>query len=93
MVAACSKVVQDVPPFVLADGSPAEGRSINKIGMERAGFSNEAIAAAKIVFKLLYKQGLNRTQAMEELASRPETDQPVVREMAAFLEQSGRGLA
>lgn len=93
MVAACSKVVQDVPPFVLADGSPAEGRSINKIGMERAGFSSEAIVAAKLVFKLLYKQGLNRTQAMEELASRPEADQTVVREMAAFLEQSGRGLA
>ncbi len=93
MVAACSKVVQDVPPFVLADGSPAEGRSINKIGMERAGFSSDEIVLAKMVFKLLYKEGLNRTQAMEELASRPQADHPVVSEMSTFLKRSGRGLA
>ncbi|MGE4551447.1 MAG: acyl-ACP--UDP-N-acetylglucosamine O-acyltransferase, partial [Opitutales bacterium] len=73
MVAACSKVVQDVPPFVLADGSPAEGRSINKVGMERAGFSSKAIAVARMVFKLFYKQGLNRTQALSELASSPDS--------------------
>ncbi|MBO94736.1 MAG: acyl-[acyl-carrier-protein]--UDP-N-acetylglucosamine O-acyltransferase [Opitutales bacterium] len=93
MVSACSKVVQDVPPFVLADGSPAEGRSINKIGMERAGFSADAIAVARMLFKLLYKEGLNRTQALEEFASRPEAEHPVAQEMIDFLESSGRGLA
>jgi len=93
MAAACSKVVQDVPPFVLADGSPAEGRSINKVGMERAGFSSEAIAVARMIFKLLYKEGFNRTQALEKLASRPEADHRVAREMIGFLERNGRGLA
>ena len=93
MASACSKVVQDIPPFVLADGSPAEGRSINKVGMERAGFSAEAIAVGRMVFKLLYKEGLNRSQAMKALASSPDVDHPVVREMVAFLERSGRGLA
>ena len=93
MVAACSKVVQDVPPFVLADGSPAEGRSINKVGMERAGFSSEAIAVARMVFKLFYKQGLNRTQALSELASSPDSAHEIVRAMVDFLERDGRGLA
>ena len=93
MVAACSKVVQDVPPFVLADGSPAEGRSINKIGMERSGFSAEDVAGTRMVFKLLYKKGLNRSQALEELASKAEADLAVVREMIAFLQASSRGLA
>ena len=41
MVSACSKLVQDVAPFMLADGSPAEVRSINKVGMERNGFTKD----------------------------------------------------
>jgi len=51
MVSACSKLVQDVPPFMLADGFPAEVRSINKIGMERNGFSTDDIDAVRGVFK------------------------------------------
>ena len=39
MLSACSKLVQDTPPYMLADGSPAEVRSINKVAMDRAGFS------------------------------------------------------
>ena len=93
MAAACSKVVQDVPPFVLAEGTPAEGRSINKIGMERADFPASSIATAKKVFKILYKQGLNRSQALRELASRPELEDSVSHEIVAFLERDGRGLA
>ncbi|MBL64282.1 MAG: acyl-[acyl-carrier-protein]--UDP-N-acetylglucosamine O-acyltransferase [Opitutae bacterium] len=93
MAAACSKVVQDVPPFVLAEGTPAEGRSINKIGMERADFPASSIAAAKKVFKILYKQGLNRSQALRELESLPELEGSVTREIVAFLKRDGRGLA
>jgi len=93
MAAACSKVVQDVPPFVLAEGIPAEGRSINKIGMERAGFPADSIAVARKVFKVLYKQGLNRSQALQEIASHPELDDPISCEIIAFLERDGRGLA
>ena len=34
----CSKIVQDVPPFMIADGNPARIRDIDKVGMERHGF-------------------------------------------------------
>ena len=37
IIGGCSKVVQDVPPFMMADGNPAETRTINKVGMERNG--------------------------------------------------------
>jgi acyl-[acyl carrier protein]--UDP-N-acetylglucosamine O-acyltransferase len=47
MVGACSKVVQDVPPYMMADGSPARTRTINKVGLERNGVSEEAQAALK----------------------------------------------
>ena len=58
MLSACSKLVQDVPPYMLADGAPAEVRSINKIAMERAGFSSDQIEMVKGIFKTLYKADL-----------------------------------
>ena len=64
MVSACSKLVQDVPPYMLADGFPAEVRSINKIGMERNGFSSEDLENVRAVFKTIYKSDFNRSQAM-----------------------------
>src|SRR6185436_12299408 len=47
IIGGCSKVVQDVPPYMLADGNPAETRTINKVGLERNGISEESQAALK----------------------------------------------
>ena len=53
MIGGCSKVVQDVPPFMMADGNPAETRTINKVGMERNGVSEEAQTALRQAYKIL----------------------------------------
>ena len=94
MVSACSKLVQDVPPFMLADGSPAEVRSINKVGMERAGFTKNDLDIAKGVFKILYRGDLNRRQAIEYLqnGSTLAADE-ITKEIVHFTEQSDRGIA
>ena len=84
MVAACAKLVQDVPPFMLADGSPAEVRSINKVGMERAGFPSEDIEVARSVYKTLYRKGLNRSQALEELDGDSTLVGSIAEEIKAF---------
>ncbi len=93
MVAACSKLVQDIPPFMLADGVPAEVRSINKVGMERAGFRGEDVEAARSVYKTLYRNGLNRSQALAELGEGSSIDNSIAREITDFIRESGRGLA
>ena len=94
MVSACSKLVQDVPPFMLADGSPAEVRSINKVGMTRAGFSKEDLDVAKGVFKVLWRGDLNRRQAIARLQDNSEwAQEKITREIIAFTETSERGLA
>ena len=93
MVAACSKLVQDVPPFMLADGSPAEVRAVNKVGMERAGFSSEDVEMAKSAFRTLYRGDLNRSQALAELEACSSSESSVTREIVAFACESGRGLA
>jgi len=53
-IAGMSKIVKDVPPFLIAEGVPAEVRAVNKIGMRRAGFSEEDVTAIKDAFRLLY---------------------------------------
>jgi len=97
MLSACSKVVQDVLPFMLVDGSPAEHRSVNKVGLERNGFSRNEIERARYIFKILFKEGLNKSQAFERLHgedSSGDADDRVLRSILDFSESAtDRGLA
>ncbi|MGI9114654.1 MAG: acyl-ACP--UDP-N-acetylglucosamine O-acyltransferase [Chthoniobacterales bacterium] len=87
----CSKIVQDVPPFMIADGNPAEIRGINLVGMERAAFDEETVKAIKEAFRLIYRAKLNTRQAIEairnEIAPREEITQ-----LIEFIETSERGI-
>jgi len=87
----CSKIVQDVPPFMIADGNPAEVRGINSVGLERAGFSSETVRALKEAYRLLYRGNLNSKQAVE--AIRKEIlGVAEVEELTVFIETSQRGI-
>jgi UDP-N-acetylglucosamine acyltransferase len=92
MIGGCSKVVQDVPPFMIADGNPAETRTINKIGMERQGISDEAQNALKQAYKILFREGLSIPNALlkieKELPSLPE-----VQHLVQFVRTSERGIS
>lgn len=89
----CSKVVQDIPPFMLADGSPATIKTVNKVGMERHGFSDGEIGLARQVYKIIYREGLNRSQAWERLRELEEVDSTIVQSIITFCESSERGIA
>jgi UDP-N-acetylglucosamine acyltransferase len=87
----CSKIVQDVPPFLIADGNPAKVRSYNKIGLERHGFSEEAQRCVKEAYRLIYRSALNLQQAIEQIRSDlPETSE--VQHLLAFVASSPRGI-
>ena len=94
MVSACSKLVQDVPPFMLADGSPADVRSINKIGLERAGFESSEIELIRTAFKVLYRKDFNRSQALQYLEENfAVEDEALLEEIIGFARASARGMA
>lgn len=93
MVGAASKVVQDVPPFMISDGNPAAARTINKVGLERSGYSKDEIALARRVFKAFYKDGLNRTQAIDALRESTDIEHRVVKTFLDFTAGSQRGLS
>jgi len=87
----CSKIVQDVPPFMIADGNPAEVRGINSVGLERAGFSSETVRALKEAYRLLYRGNLNSKQAVEAIRKEiPGIAE--VEEICVFIETSQRGI-
>jgi UDP-N-acetylglucosamine acyltransferase len=92
IIGGCSKVVQDVPPFMLADGNPAVTRTINKVGMERNGVSEEAQSALKQAYKILFREGLTISNAL----ARIEAELPLlpeVRHLLEFARKSERGLS
>ena len=93
MAGATSKVVQDVPPYLISDGSPAVARTVNKVGMERAGFTKEEISLIRHLFKVFYKDGLNTSQAIEKLRETEDTENGIVKNFIDFIASSKRGVS
>ena len=92
IIGGCSKVVQDVPPFMLADGNPAETKALNKVGLERNGVSEEAQAALKKAFKILFRDGLTVSNALVKIeAELPGL--PELQHLIAFVKSSERGIS
>jgi UDP-N-acetylglucosamine acyltransferase len=62
-------LLQDLPPFVMAAGNPAEPRSINAEGLKRRGYSADAVAAVKRAYKTLYKSGMKLDEARDGIGA------------------------
>jgi UDP-N-acetylglucosamine acyltransferase len=87
----CTKIVQDVPPFMIADGNPAEIRGVNQVGLERRGFSADEIRSLREAYRLLCRTNLNVKQACESIrAELPPNDH--ISHLLAFIEASKRGI-
>ena len=93
MLSATAKLVHDLPPYLIADGTPAAVRAINRVGLERNGFTPEQLDRVKQIHRLLYRDGLNRTQALERLASHELAASAEFQRVLAFAKASERGLA
>jgi len=92
MIGGCSKVVQDVPPFMIADGNPAETRTINKVGMERQGISDESQNALKQAYKILFREGLSIPNALAKI-EKELPPLPEILHLVQFVRTSERGIS
>ena len=92
MIGGCSKIRQDLPPFMLADGSPAEVHTINKVGLERNGVSEEAQTALRSAYKILYREGLTIPNALAKIESELPS-LPEVQHLLHFIRTSERGIS
>lgn len=89
MVGGCTKVVQDVPPFVLTDGATALIVGLNKVGLRRADFSRDEILTLKSAYRLIYREGLSFRETQTELQRRFPIG--VAAEFAEFFSGGQRG--
>jgi UDP-N-acetylglucosamine acyltransferase len=92
MVGGCSKLRQDMPPFMLADGSPAEVQAVNKIGLERAGLLKETQDALRQAYKILYREGLTVSNALARI-EHTLPPLPEIQHLAQFVRGSERGIS
>ena len=91
IIGGCSKVTQDVPPFMMADGHPLEIRGINSVGLKRRGVGEEAQRQLKTAYRILYREGLSTSQALERLAAEGAGGVEI-RELVEFIRHSSRGI-
>jgi len=84
MVGGYSRVVQDVPPFMIAEGMPARVHGLNVVGLRRAGIEAETRNLLKSAYRILYRSGLNLSQALDRIAEELE-DAPELQYLVDFL--------
>ena len=92
IIGGCSKVVQDIPPYMMADGNPATTRALNKEGLRRNEVTEETQAALKQAHRILFRENLTVTNAIEkakaEIPANSELDH-----LLDFIQSSERGIA
>lgn len=91
MVGGCTKVVKDLPPFMMVDGHPAVVRGINKIGLERRGVSEEDRRTLKTAYRIFYRENRSVRQALEHIRSTLQMSD-TLEHWLTFIESSQRGI-
>jgi len=91
ILAAFTKAVKDIPPYIVAGDNPMKFEGLNIIGLKRRGFTSEQIDGIKEFYKLLYKSGLNISDAIQNIKQiLPKTEE--VNNILSFISRSTRGI-
>jgi UDP-N-acetylglucosamine acyltransferase len=90
-VGGCSRISQDVPPYIKAVGNPIKLYGLNSVGLQRNNFPEEVVRELKRAYRLFFRSELNVSQAKERAAAELKPF-PEVQELLRFVEESGRGV-
>jgi UDP-N-acetylglucosamine acyltransferase len=91
MSAGGSIVLKDIPAYVMASGQSARPHGMNVEGLKRRGFSKDSLLTLRRAYKVIYRQGLTREQALEELQT-AYGDVPEVQPLIESLKIAERGI-
>jgi UDP-N-acetylglucosamine acyltransferase len=86
-----ARVIQDVPPFMIAEGHPAKVRALNIIGLERRGFSAGVINALEEAYKLLWRGKVPTNEVFQQLLASDKTNCPEVQYLVKFMQNTRDG--
>lgn len=90
-IGGCSRVSQDVPPFVRAVGNPIKLFGLNSVGLQRSGFEESVVRELKRAYRFCFRSDLNLSQGVEK-ARREIEAIPDVQHFLEFIEASQRGV-
>ena len=85
------RVVQDVPPYIIANGEPLKFSGINILGLRRRKFSNIQRDNIKKAYKLIYNSDYNVSQAIKKIKNTFKLDNNI-KDIISFINSSSRGL-
>ena len=85
------RVVQDVPPYIIANGEPLKFSGINILGLRRRKFSSAQRDNIKKAYKLIYNSNYNISQAIEKIENTFDKDKSI-KDILNFIQSSNRGL-
>ena len=91
MVGGMAKVVQDIPPYVIADGQPARVIGLNSVGLSRAGISEDVRRDLKQAFRIIYRSGFSLSKAIEEMEMQLDSSVEI-ENLLRFLRNADRGI-
>ncbi len=89
-VGGLTRIVQDVPPFVIVEGNPSRVRGVNVVGLRRAGSSEDRIEALKEAHRRIFRMVNIRTEVLLDMKSSPDLT-PEVEYLVEFLLRTARG--
>jgi UDP-N-acetylglucosamine acyltransferase len=91
MIGGNTRVNADVPPYFLYSEFDVAPKSVNIVGLRRAGFTASEVSAVKAAYRLLYRSGLRLEQALERITAECDTEH--TRHIVRFIRSSERGIA
>ena len=92
IIGGCSKVVQDVPPYMMVDGNPAATRTLNKEGLKRNGVSEDTQKSMRQAYRILFRSEQTFTNAVKQVRADVASSSEL-EHLLAFIESSERGIA
>jgi UDP-N-acetylglucosamine acyltransferase len=90
MVGGQAHLVQDVPPYVTIDGLSSLVVGLNKIGLRRAGYTQEVIRELMAAYRVIYRSGLRWVDVLEQLRTQFATGPAAI--FYEFLSTTARGI-
>ncbi len=84
-------VVKDIPPYVIAAGDRATLHGLNKVGLQRHGFSQSSLASLKKAYRIIFRIGLTVNEAVERVLAEVENT-PEVLNLVDFIKSTQRGI-
>lgn len=89
-VGGLTRIVHDVPPYMVVEGNPSKVRKVNTVGLQRHGFTERQVAALKEAHRKIFRSRRPQAEIIAELEQAPELT-PEVAELCRFLRRMGHG--